>query len=339
MRPSAASSTASSRSRRRSPATGRSRGCSGRAAGDWILNVDDDEVPSPRLLEALPAVDRTRRHHARLDRAPLALSDDRGLPRRGAVEQRVPARLLLADRRFTQFSRRLPPPRRRARPGRLPRRAAMAPRHRPQPGHLPKRQGRGLRARAPGNACERPLAQPRAVRPELVPGAAVTPVPAAERAQIERVLAGAPRADARRAGRARLLSVERDRPRLARAAARRVAPPGPDRGDGRSPRHAGGRAGDGRRRRHERQRPHVALGQGCQADDSARLPLEPRRRRRPRADRAAHGAPCRPRARGDPGRAGARRAPAGARALHTAARARARGRGQRSPARRRSSST
>ena len=60
-------------------------------SADWILRLDDDEVPSAALLHALPELIRDRRPSAAVHQAPLAVSragdDDR--PTR-PVERRVP---------------------------------------------------------------------------------------------------------------------------------------------------------------------------------------------------------------------------------------------------------
>lgn len=76
------------------------RSCSGR----WILNVDDDEVPSPRLVAALPGlVERRDITHAWIARRWLH-------PTRQSYIASAPwgtefqLRLVLADERFLQFS-------------------------------------------------------------------------------------------------------------------------------------------------------------------------------------------------------------------------------------------
>lgn len=76
------------------------RGCAGR----WILNVDDDEVPSPRLVAALPAlVRRDDITHAWIARRWLHPGHDSFIasPPWGNEFQ---LRFVLADERFLQFS-------------------------------------------------------------------------------------------------------------------------------------------------------------------------------------------------------------------------------------------
>ena len=164
----------------------------GSCTGDWILNVDDDEVPSPLLLETLPSVvARDDITHGWIARRWLYPSTADYLDE-APWNNEFQLRLLLADRRFTQFS---------------------------DVFHLPVvAHGPGVyldaplwhldtalnpvtyrRAKAGAYELERPgmRVSGRAHNhglyvPELVPGAAVAPVPSVERAQIERVLAGAP---------------------------------------------------------------------------------------------------------------------------------------------------
>jgi hypothetical protein len=73
-------------------------------AGTWIFNVDDDEVPSPALLDTLPAlVRREDITHAWVARRWLYPTPDTfiGAPPWGTEFQ---LRLVLADERFLQFS-------------------------------------------------------------------------------------------------------------------------------------------------------------------------------------------------------------------------------------------
>jgi hypothetical protein len=164
----------------------------GSCTGDWILNVDDDEVPSPRLLEALPAVvardDITHGWIARRWLYPTTATYLDEPPWNNEFQ----LRLLLADRRFTQFSDIF---------------------------HLPVvAHGPGVyvdaplwhldtalnpvgyrRAKAEAYELERPgmrvsgRSHNHALYvPELVPSVTVAPVPCADMAQIEQVLACAP---------------------------------------------------------------------------------------------------------------------------------------------------
>jgi hypothetical protein len=76
----------------------------GSCRGRWIFNVDDDEVPSPRLLEMLPAVTaREDITHAWVARRWLYPTTATYLDE-APWNTEFQLRLLLADPRFTQFS-------------------------------------------------------------------------------------------------------------------------------------------------------------------------------------------------------------------------------------------
>ena len=158
--------------------------------GRWIFNIDDDEVPSPRLISLLPRL--TRRHditHAWIARRWLHPTPRTHLGQ-APWSNEFQLRLVLADERFLQYSDVF---------------------HRPVVAHGP-----GLfvgaplwhldtvinpfehrRAKAEAYELERPgmrisgVAHNRGLYlPELLPNVALEPVPAADRAQIEAVLVG-----------------------------------------------------------------------------------------------------------------------------------------------------
>jgi hypothetical protein len=164
----------------------------GSCTGDWILNVDDDEVPSPRLLEMLPSVvardDITHGWIARRWLHPTTADYLDEAPWNNEFQ----LRLLLADRRFTQFSDVFHLPVVAHGPGvyldtplwhldtalnSVARRRAKA------EAYELERPGMRISGRSHNHAL---------YVPELVPRAAVAPVPREDRAQIEHVLAGAP---------------------------------------------------------------------------------------------------------------------------------------------------
>ena len=76
----------------------------GACSGAWILNVDDDEVPSPRLLAAVPAiVERDDITHAWIARRWLHPSTETYLAQ-PPWSTEFQLRLVLSDARFLQFS-------------------------------------------------------------------------------------------------------------------------------------------------------------------------------------------------------------------------------------------
>ena len=177
----------------------------GACTGKWILNIDDDEVPSPALIERLPGlVARDDITHAWIARRWLFPTCSTYLDE-APWSTEFQLRLLLADDRFLQFSDVF---------------------HRPViahgPGvyvdaplwHLDTAVNPAWRRRSKAEAYE--LERPgmkvggRAHNhafylPELRPDVALAPVPPTERAQIERVAAGV--LDSTRAARASLIRV------------------------------------------------------------------------------------------------------------------------------------
>ena len=121
--------------------------------------------------------------------------------------------------------------------------------------------------------------------PELVPNVAVAVVPCADHAVIDAVVAGGVAATRKSRASLAYASAGRYRPGLAGAAIRRHAAPGTDRGRGIARLDEGGCAGDDRRLHHERERGNLAVGKGRATRDPTRLPVEPRRQTRSRADR------------------------------------------------------
>ena len=138
-------------------------------AGRWILNVDDDEVPSPRLVDALPGLlERRDVTHAWIARRWLHPTRDTYVasPPWGTEFQ---LRLVLADERFLQFSDDFHRARRATGRGRPRRRAAVAPRHGAESGG---ESPAGARRRAEGawDAIRRARAQHRSLCPRALPG-------------------------------------------------------------------------------------------------------------------------------------------------------------------------
>ncbi len=182
-----------------------------RCAGDWILNVDDDEVPSARLLEELPGVlARDDITHGWLPRRWL-------YPTTGQFLDEPPwsnefqLRLLSADTRFLQFSDLFHLPIVAQGPG-VYLDAPLwhldtvlnptARRHAKASAYELERPGMRIAGRSHNHAL---------YVPELTPQARVAPVPGADLRLIEGVLAGEVRfVGERRAGLVRASSAEID---------------------------------------------------------------------------------------------------------------------------------
>ena len=239
--------------------------------GSWILNVDDDEVPSPALLAKLPELlmrrDVTHMWIARRWLHPTVETFIGAAP--WGTEFQL--RLALADDRFLQFSDEF---------------------HRPVVCHGPSayveeplwhldtvlNPAAWRRNKAAAYERERPGMRfaGRAHNlglyvPELEPELALTPVPELDRAAIAAALGFRALACRRAGGPGRLRG--RGGSLLGRAAVRR----GPLRGVPRARRRAAdvrrGRAADGRRAGDEPRDHDVALGAGRPTRDQARLPL------------------------------------------------------------------
>ena len=132
--------------------------------GDWILNVDDDEVPSAALLDELPQlIDREDFTHAWIARKWL-YPDPQHFLSRAPVEHGVPAQADPERRSQPAVLRRVSPAGHLLRADVLRGGATLAPRHCGQPARAPDCKSTEVRARAARHADRVALAQHRLLR-------------------------------------------------------------------------------------------------------------------------------------------------------------------------------
>ena len=124
-------------------------------SGEWVLTIDDDEIPSRGLLDSLPELGRGPGRHALLAPAPLALPDARPLPRRAAVAARLPASARAQRSTLARPSRTRPTCR-----SRCSGRAATSPTGSTTRTRCSTRGRRGRRRRSGTSGCTRGSASP-----------------------------------------------------------------------------------------------------------------------------------------------------------------------------------
>ena len=258
---------------------------------DWILWVDDDEIPVRRARRVGPRGDRRRL------RDPLLRSPAHALARAASVLDGPPwvpdFQLRLVVER--PASRLVPRDHALADPGdrasSLPRDAALPHRSAAQPGGASPGQSAPLRDRGPGRRVAGLPMNDAYFLPEDRPSVELAPVAAPDRETIARILELEPWPEPRPpSAPLRLATRGRGRRALARRSRDGRALPRPPRG-GRGRRAVRGRRAAGHRRaRRESRLPRLAAGRCRVAVDSRGLPLARRRGR----DRGRRGAPHAP---------------------------------------------